>query len=48
MILSNFLSRQMHDNSNLHEIIHTLFNMYKTLHEIYYNIEREDQYLVET
>ena len=28
MILSDFLSRQKHDNSNLHEIIPISFNMY--------------------
>ena len=27
MILSDFLSRQKHDDSNPHEIIHILFNM---------------------
>ena len=29
MILSDFLSRQMHGDSNLHKIIPILFNMYK-------------------
>ena len=29
MILSDFLSRQMHDTSNLHEIIPVSFNIYK-------------------
>ena len=39
MILSNFLSRQTHDNSNPHEIIPIPFNMYKALYETYYSIE---------
>ena len=39
MILSNFLSTQMHDTSNLHEIIPISFNMYNTLYETYYRIE---------
>ena len=34
MILSNFLSRQIHDTSDPHEIIPTSFKMYKALHEI--------------
>ena len=29
MVLSDFLSRQKHDNSNPHEIIPISFNMYK-------------------
>ena len=47
MILSDFLSRQTHDNSNPHEVIPISFNMYKTLYENYYGIEMEDQYLVQ-
>ena len=47
MILSDFLSRQMHDTSNLHEIIPILFNMYNTLYETYYRIEPTDRYLVQ-
>ena len=31
MILSDFLSRQKHDNGNLHEIIPILFNMQNVL-----------------
>ena len=42
MILSDFLSRQIHDDSNPHEIIPISFNMYKTLYENYYSIEIED------
>ena len=37
MILSDFLSRQKHDDSNLHEITIS-FNMHNILHEKYYNI----------
>ena len=48
MILSNFLSRQTHDNSNPHEIIPISFNIYKALHETYYSIETKGQYLVQT
>ena len=48
MILSDFLSRQMHDTSNLHEIIPVSFNMYNTLYETYYRIETTDKYLVQT
>ena len=48
MILSNFLSRQMHDDSNPHEIILISFNMYKALHKTYYSIETKGQYLVQT
>ena len=35
MILSDFLSRQKHDTSYLHEIIPISFNMYNTLYETY-------------
>ena len=48
MILSNCLSRQMHNESNPHEIIPISFNMYKALHDTYYSIEMKDQYLVQT
>ena len=48
MILSDFLSRQMHDTSNLHEIIQISFNMYNNLYETYYRIEMTDKYLVQT
>ena len=44
MILSDFLSRQMHDNSNPHEIIPISFNMYNVLYETYYRIETKDWY----
>ena len=32
-MISNFLSRQTHDDSNPHEIIPISFNMYKALHK---------------
>ena len=48
MILSDFLSRQTDDTSNLHEIIPISFNMYDTLYETYYRVEPTDRYLVQT
>ena len=48
MILSDFLSRQTHDDSNPHEIIPISFNMYKALYETYNSIEMKEQYLVQT
>ena len=48
MILSDFVSRQMHDTSNLHEIIPMSFNMYKNLYKTYYRLEATDKYLVQT
>ena len=48
MILSGFLSRQNHDDSNLHEIIPISFNMHNVLHEEYYNIGKSEKYLVQT
>ena len=47
MILSDFLSRQTHDNSNPHEVIPISFNMYNTLYENYYSLEMADQHLVQ-
>ena len=35
MILSNFLSRQTHNNSNPHEVIPISLNMNNTLYENY-------------
>ena len=46
MILSNFLSRQTHDDSSPYEVIPISFNMYDILYEKYYRIEIEDWYLV--
>ena len=39
MVLSDFLSRQRHDNSNPHEIIPISFNLHQVFHEKYYDIE---------
>ena len=49
MILSDFLSRQNHDDSNPHEIIPISFNMHTpVLHEKYCNIGETGKYLVQT
>ena len=50
MILSNYLSRQKHDDSNPHEIIPTLFNMQNILQTRYYNLGKGNvvKYLVQT
>ena len=48
MILSDFLSRQKHDDSNPHEIIPISFNMYSILQEKHYNIGNSARYLVQT
>ena len=45
MVLSDFLSRQIKDNSILMKLYLFSFNMYKVLHENYYNMEN---YLVQT
>ena len=47
MILSDFLSRQTHNDSNPYRVIPISFNMYNTLYENYYHIEIEDKYLVQ-
>ena len=47
MILSDFLSRQIEDDSNLHEIIPISFNMKEVLQENYHNIVL-DTYMVQT
>ena len=41
MVLSDFLSRQKHDDSNSHEIIPISFNMQGILQTNYYNIGKE-------
>ena len=46
MVLSNFLSRQHRDSSNLHEIIPISFNMGKVLQQNYQNYTKT--YLVQT
>ena len=48
MLLSDFLSRQKHDNSNSHEIISISFNMQWVLQDKYYNIGILEKYLVQT
>ena len=48
MVLSDFLSRQKHDDSNPHDIIPISFNMHNILHERYYNLGLMDKYLVQT
>ena len=47
MILSDFLSRQIEDDSNLHEIIPFSFNRWKILQESYYSLVT-DTYNVQT
>ena len=47
MILSNFLSRQKHSDSNPHEIIPISFKMYNLLQGKYYNIGKTEKYLVQ-
>ena len=47
MILSDFLSRQKHSDSNPHTIISISFNMHNILHEKYYNIGKSEKYLVQ-
>ena len=46
MVLSDFLSRQKHGDSNPHEIIPISFNMYNILYETYYRIEPQDRYQI--
>ena len=48
MILSDFLSRQKHDNSNPHELIPISFNMHSILHDKCYNIGISEKYLIQT
>ena len=43
MILSDFLSRQNHNDSNPHEIIPIPFNMHNLLHEKYYDIGKSEK-----
>ena len=46
MIFSDFLLRQKHDDSDPHDIIPISFNMHNVLHEKYYNLGKNDTYLV--
>ena len=48
MILSDFLSRQRIDKSNPHEIIPISFDMKAILINKYYNVGKENRYLVQT
>ena len=48
MVLSNFLLRQTHNDSNPHDIILISFNMHKALYENYYEISTKGRYLVQT
>ena len=50
VILSGFLSRQKHDDSDAHEIIPISFNVQNMLQTRYYNIGEREQgkYLVQT
>ena len=47
-ILSSFLLRQTHNDSDPHDIIPISFNMHKALYENYYKIETKERYLVQT
>ena len=47
MVLSDFLSRQQVDDSDLHEIIPISFNMRDTLKQKYYKVG-EDTFLIQT
>ena len=47
MILSNFLSRQITDNSNPHEIIPISFEMLAVLKDRYYNVGSGNKYLIQ-
>ena len=48
MILSDFLSRQRIDKSNPHEIIPISCDMKAILNDKYYNVRKENRYLVQT
>ena len=48
MILSDFLSRQRIDKSNPYEIIPISFDMKAILNNKYYNVGKENRYLVQT
>ena len=48
MILSDFLSRQRIERSNPHEIIPISFDMKAILNDKYYNVGKENRYLVQT
>ena len=48
MILSDFLSRQKHNDSDPLDIIPISFNIHNILHEKNYNLGRTDKYLVQS
>ena len=49
MILSDFLSRQNVDDSNVHEIIPISFNLRTVLQANYYNLKEEkERYMIQT
>ena len=48
MIPSDFLSRQMTDNSNQHEIVPISFDMQAILKDRYYNVGSNNRYLIQT
>ena len=47
MVLSDFLLRQKHNDSNPYELIPISFNMYSILQEKYYGIGNSERYLVQ-
>ena len=48
MVLSDFLSRQNHNDCNPHEIISISFNMYQVLHDKNYNVGYTEKFMVQT
>ena len=46
VILSDFLSRQKHVDSNPHEIIPISFNMQSILQTMYYNLGKENSLII--
>ena len=48
MILSDFLSRQKHNDSNPHDIIPISYNLCNILLERYYNLRTSERYLIQT
>ena len=48
MVLSDFLWRQNHNDSNPYEIIPISINMYQVIHEKYHDVGNIGNYLVQT
>ena len=48
MIKSGFPSKQIHDDSDPHDIIPVSFNMHNAQYKRYYKIETKERYLVHT